>query len=300
MGASMAGHLLQAGHTLHLTTRTRSKAQGLLDRGAHWHDAPADLAPLCGTVCTMVGFPDEVEAVYFGASGLLNTAKPGTLLIDFTTSRPDLAEQIAATAARRGLLALDAPVSGGDTGAREATLSIMVGGDAAAFNAALPLLKLVGRRIVHQGPAGCGQHVKMSNQIAIAGTMVGVCEALAYARRAGLDPARMLESIATGAAGSWSLTHLAPRMLAGDFAPGFYVKHFIKDLGIALTSARAMQIELPGLELALRLYRELADSGAADLGTQALIRRWETHGNRVRNVEIAVDLPDASSRTRAS
>jgi 3-hydroxyisobutyrate dehydrogenase len=275
MGSSMAGHLLGAGHTLHLTTRTRAKAQALLDRGAHWHDSPAALAPQCDTICTMVGFPADVEAVYFGEAGLLATARPGTLLIDFTTSRPDLAVRIAAEAKRRGLQALDAPVSGGDKGAREATLSIMAGGEAAAFEAALPLFNQVGKRIVHQGPAGSGQHCKMSNQIAIAGTMIGVCEALAYARRAGLDPECVLASIATGAAGSWSLTNLAPRMLAGDFAPGFYVKHFVKDLGIALASAQALKLDLPGLELALRLYRELAEQGGADLGTQALIRRWE-------------------------
>lgn len=275
MGGSMAGHLLAAGHTLHLTTRTRTKAQALLERGANWHDSPAALAPRCDTICTMVGFPADVEAVYFGEAGLLAAARAGTLLIDFTTSRPDLAVRIAEAAGRRGLLALDAPVSGGDKGAREATLSIMVGGDPATFEAALPLLNIVGKRIVHQGPSGSGQHCKMSNQIAIANNMIGVCEALAYARKAGLDPESVLASIATGAAGSWSLTNLAPRMLAGDFAPGFYVKHFVKDLGIALASAQALKLDLPGLELALRLYRELADQGGADLGTQALIRRWE-------------------------
>ena len=280
MGSSMAGHLLAAGHTLHLTTRTRARAQELLNHGAVWHETPAALAPRCDTVCTMVGFPADVEAVYFGADGLLAAARPGTLLIDFTTSCPDLAARIAAEARSRGLRTLDAPVSGGDKGAREATLSIMVGGDREAFEAALPLFNLMGRRIVHQGPAGSGQHAKMCNQIAIAGNMIGVCEALAYARRAGLDPEQVLASIASGAAGSWSLSNLAPRMLAGDFAPGFYVKHFVKDLGIALESARAMKLDLPGLALALRLYRELAEAGAAECGTQALIRRWEASGGR--------------------
>jgi 3-hydroxyisobutyrate dehydrogenase len=274
MGGSMAGHLLAAGHTLHITTRTRAKAQGLLDRGARWHESPAALAPGCDTICTMVGFPADVEAVYFGASGLMAASRPGTLLIDFTTSRPDLAARIAAEACSRGLQALDAPVSGGDKGAREATLSIMAGGGKEAFEAALPLFNLVGKRIVHQGPAGSGQHAKMCNQIAIAGNMIGVCEAMAYARQAGLDPEQVLASIASGAAGSWSLANLAPRMLVGDFAPGFYVKHFIKDLGIALEAARAMRLDLPGLELAHRLYRELARTGGAELGTQALIRRW--------------------------
>ena len=270
----MAGHLLAAGHTLHVTTRTRTKAQALLDRGARWHDSPAALASRCDVICTMVGFPADVEAVYFGEAGLLATAAPGALLIDFTTSRPDLAVRIADAAAQRGLLALDAPVSGGDKGAREATLSIMVGGAPAAFETARPLLETVGKQIVLQGPAGSGQHCKMCNQIAIAGTMIGVCESLVYARQAGLEPVRVLESIASGAAGSWSLSNLAPRMLAGDFAPGFYVKHFIKDLGIALDAAQAMQLDLPGLGLALRLYRELAADGGAELGTQALIQRW--------------------------
>ncbi|MDX9863014.1 MAG: NAD(P)-dependent oxidoreductase [Rhodospirillales bacterium] len=275
MGASMAGHLLDAGYELHITNRTRDKARRLVERGAIWHDTPSELAPCSEVICTMVGFPADVEAVYFGADGILAAAKPGSLLVDFTTSRPDLAVRIAAAASARGLRALDAPVSGGDRGAREATLSIMAGGTPEAFEAAGPVLDRLGRQRILHGPAGSGQHCKMCNQIAIAGTMIGVCESLAYARQAKLDPARVLESIATGAAGSWSLTHLAPRMLAGDDQPGFYVKHFVKDLGIALEAAQAMKLELPGLALALRLYRELSEAGAAECGTQALIRRWE-------------------------
>jgi 3-hydroxyisobutyrate dehydrogenase len=272
MGGSMAGHLLAAGHELRLFTRTRAKAEALLARGALWAEAPAALAAGCEVVFTMVGFPRDVEDIYLGDAGLLAHLRPGGLLVDMTTSRPDLAVRIAAEAARRGGAALDAPVSGGDKGAREATLSIMVGGAREAFETALPLLRLMGREIVHQGPPGSGQHCKMSNQIAIAANMVGVCEALVYARAAGLDPARVLTSIAGGAAGSWSLSNLAPRMLAGDFAPGFYVKHFVKDLGIALTAAAAMRLDLPGLALAERLYRELRDLGEGDSGTQALYR----------------------------
>ncbi len=272
MGGSMAGHLLAAGHELRLFTRTRAKAQALLARGAEWRAAPVALAAECEVVFTMVGFPRDVEDVYLGEAGLLAHLRPGGLLVDMTTSRPDVAIRIASEAERRGGAALDAPVSGGDKGAREATLSIMVGGARAAFEKALPLLRLMGREIVHHGPPGSGQHCKMSNQIAIAANMVGVCEALAYARAAGLDPARVLQSIAGGAAGSWSLGNLAPRMLAGDYAPGFYVKHFVKDLGIALDAAAAMRLDLPGLTLAERLYRELRDAGEGDSGTQALCR----------------------------
>lgn len=268
----MAGHLLAAGHALRLHTRTRAKAEALLARGADWAESPAALAAGCDVVFTMVGFPRDVEEVYLGDAGLLAHLRPGGLLVDMTTSRPDLAVRIAAEAARRGGAALDAPVSGGDRGAREATLSIMVGGAREAFATALPLLRLMGREIVHHGPPGSGQHCKLSNQIAIAANMVGVCEALAYARAAGLDPARVLTSIAGGAAGSWSLSNLAPRMLAGDFAPGFFVKHFVKDLGIALAAAADLRLDLPGLALAERLYRELRDLGEGDSGTQALYR----------------------------
>ncbi|MDD5706798.1 MAG: NAD(P)-dependent oxidoreductase [Kiritimatiellae bacterium] len=274
MGGSMAGHLQNAGHPLCLFTRTRAKAQPLLDRGAAWADSPAQLAARCETVFTMVGYPSDVEEVYFGDCGLLTGMRRGALLVDMTTSQPALAERIAAEAERLGGEALDAPVSGGDKGAREATLSIMAGGSRHAYEKALPLLRLMGREIVYHGPAGSGQHCKLCNQIAIAANMVGVCEALAYARRTGLDPERVLRSISGGAAGSWSLANLAPRMLAGDFAPGFYVKHFVKDLGLALEAARTMRLDLPGLSLGERMYRELRDGGEGDSGTQALIKRY--------------------------
>jgi 3-hydroxyisobutyrate dehydrogenase len=275
MGKSMAGHLLAAGYPLVVHSRTRARAEELLARGAEWAESPAALAPRCDVIFTIVGFPKDVEEVYLGEQGLVASLRPGTILVDMTTSSPELAKRIAAAAAARGAQALDAPVSGGDKGAREGTLSIMVGGDETAFQAVLPLFGKMGTNIVRQGPAGSGQHCKMCNQITIAATMVGVCEALAYARHAGLEPATVLRSIAAGAAGSWSLSNLAPRILAGNFAPGFYVKHFIKDMGIAAGEADAMSLDTPGLDLALALYRRLAERGGEDDGTQALYRLYE-------------------------
>jgi len=271
MGRSMAGHLLSAGHPVTLYSRTRGKAEELLARGARWAATPAEVAISSAAVITMVGFPTDVEEVYFGAHGILDAAKPGSLLLDMTTSSPSLAVRIFEAAAARGCSALDAPVSGGDVGAREARLSIMVGGEREAFDAAAPLFARMGQAS-YLGPAGSGQHTKMSNQIAIASGMVGVCEALAYAKRAGLDPAAALASIERGAAGSWSLSKLGPRMLSGDFAPGFYVKHFIKDMRIALDSARAMGFDTPGLRLAESLYERLAQEWGGELGTQALYK----------------------------
>lgn len=270
MGSSMAGHLLAAGYQVHVYTRTKSKADSLVEQGATWQDTPAQLAAASNVVITMVGYPHDVEEVYLGESGLLAAARPGTYLIDMTTSSPSLAVSIYEAAAARGLHTLDAPVSGGDIGAREARLSIMVGGDEAAYEAVLPMLQLLGKNIVRQGGAGAGQHTKLCNQIAIATNMIGVCEALVYARRAGLDPLTVLKSIESGAAGSWSLSNLAPRMIAGNFDPGFYVKHFIKDMSIALESAEQMGLDMPGLSLARRLYGQLAELGHDEKGTQAL------------------------------
>ncbi len=275
MGRSMAERLLAAGCPLVVHSRTRAKAEGLLARGADWAENPAALAPRCEVIFTIIGFPRDVEEVYLGDDGLVANVRPGTIVVDMTTSSPALARRIAAAAAARGAQALDAPVSGGDKGAREGTLSIMVGGDETAFRAVLPLFETMGSNIVRQGPAGSGQHCKMCNQIAIAATTVGVCEALAYARRSGLDPETVLRSIATGAAGSWALSNLAPRILAGDVAPGFYVKHFIKDMAIAAGEAGGMGLDTPGLELALALYRRLAEQGGGDDGTQALYRLYE-------------------------
>ncbi|MFP4204462.1 MAG: NAD(P)-dependent oxidoreductase [Opitutales bacterium] len=283
MGQPMAGHLLAAGYPVALYNRTRSKAQPLLDQGAEWCEEPAGLAAQSDVLITMVGFPQDVEELYFGDTGLIEQARPGSLLIDMTTSRPDLARSIAESAAARSIAAMDAPVSGGDRGAREAKLSIMAGGSDEAFERALPVLQVMGANIVHQGPAGSGQHTKLCNQIAVAAGMLGACEAIRYAEKSGLDPDTVLRSITSGAAGSWALSNLAPRMLAGDYAPGFYVRHFLKDLKIALDSAAAMQIDLPGLQLAHRLYGELSEMGASDEGTQALIRWYRApHGKSPR------------------
>ncbi len=276
MGRSMAGHLLQAGHPLIVYTRTRAKAEPLLEAGAEWADTPAALAMQADVIITMVGYPEDVRSLYLEPEGLIAHARSGTFLIDMTTSDPRLAVEIAEAARSRALHALDAPVSGGDIGAREARLTIMAGGERADFDAVLPVLRVMGGNIMLQGGAGSGQHTKMVNQIAIAAGMVGMCEAIAYARRAGLNPEQVLECISGGAAGSWSLSNYGPRILKGDFEPGFYVKHFIKDMRIALESARAMQLETPGLALAERLYSQLADEGGGDLGTQALYRIIDT------------------------
>lgn len=270
MGKSMARHLKQAGYPLHVYTRTAASAQELVDEGATWHETPGKLAAACKVIITMVGYPKDVEDVYLGVDGIIANAPQGAYLIDMTTSSPQLAQQIAKEAAGKGLHALDAPVSGGDVGAREARLSIMVGGEQADFEAVKPLLEKMGTNIILQGDAGAGQHTKMCNQIAIASGMLGVCEALAYAKFAGLDAEVVLQSIATGAAGSWSLSNLGPRMIKGDFEPGFYVKHFIKDMGIALESAKAMGLNTPGLALAESVYQQLASEGYDNKGTQVL------------------------------
>jgi 3-hydroxyisobutyrate dehydrogenase len=272
MGKSMAGHFVKAGYEVHVYTRTKAKAQELIDNGAVWQDTPGEIAQKCQVIMTMVGFPSDVEEVYFGQNGILASAKPGSYLIDLTTSSPSLAKRIYEEGLARELYALDAPVSGGDIGAREARLSIMVGGSAEVFDQMLSIFQLMGTNIVHQGAAGAGQHTKMCNQIAIASNMMGVVEALVYARKAGLNPTTVLKSIETGAAGSWSLSNLGPRMIADNFAPGFYVKHFIKDMKIALQSAEEMGVELPGLILAKSLYDQLAAMGEEESGTQALYK----------------------------
>ena len=275
MGLSMAGHLIDAGYPLGVFNRTPERAAPLLERGAGWHDGAGSLAAASDVVVTIVGYPADVEAVYLGDDGILARAADGTLAIDMTTSSPDLAASIAAEGAQQGIAVLDAPVSGGDTGARNATLSIMVGGDEAAFERATPILDVMGGTVVLQGGPGSGQYTKMCNQIAIAAGMLGVCESMHYARAAGLDPERVMSSIEHGAAGSWSLSNLMPRALAGDFAPGFKIKHFVKDLGIAVQSAEEMGLDLPGLGKAHHLYRRLEESGAGEDGTQALLRMYE-------------------------
>ncbi len=271
MGSSMAGHLLEAGYELTVYNRTREKAEPLLARGAAWADTPAAAAAVSDSVITMVGYPHDVEEVYFGAQGIFSAMKGG-MTIDMTTSSPKLARRIFAAAREKGIEALDAPVSGGDLGARKATLAIMAGGEESAFEKARPLFEKMGSNIRYFGPAGNGQLTKLTNQIAIASNMLGVAEAVAFAQKNGLDGQAVLATITTGAAGSWSLSNLAPRMLGGDMKPGFYIKHFLKDMRIALETAEELKLELPGLKLAKRLYDELSARGMDDLGTQAIIR----------------------------
>ncbi|HEY5548005.1 MAG TPA: NAD(P)-dependent oxidoreductase [Coriobacteriia bacterium] len=270
MGSAMAGHLLDAGYKLRVHNRTASKAASLVERGAVWCATPGDTVVGAQAVITIVGYPADVEEAYLGDGGIVASAASGTILIDMTTSTPSLAMRIAREAMGHGLAALDAPVSGGDVGARNARLTIMVGGDADAFAAVEPMLRILGPNVVLQGGVGAGQHTKMANQIAIADNIIGVCESLVYAEAAGLDPRLVLKSIEAGSAGSWQLTNYAPRMLEGDFAPGFYVKHFIKDMKIAKAEAELRGTILPGLSLALEMFEELAARGGGDRGIHAL------------------------------
>jgi len=277
MGSSMAGHLLAAGHRLHVHNRSREKAEPLVAGGATWHDAPAGVAAASSVMITMLGLPADVEEVYFGGTervatgrGLLDAARPGSLLIDMTTSSPTLAGRIAAAAAARGLSAIDAPVSGGDVGARTAALVIMAGGAPAAFARAEPFFALLGKSATLLGPPGAGQRCKLANQVAVAVGMVAWCEALALARAGGLDPAAVQQVIAGGAAGSWALANLAPRALAGDFAPGFLVRHMLKDIRLAREAVAEGATDFPGLAVAETLYEKLAALGRGEAGTQAL------------------------------
>ena len=269
MGQSMAGHLLGAGHPLRVYNRSADKAKALVEQGAVWCDTPGAAAAGSDVVITMVGYPRDVEQVWLGEDGILATANDA-LLVDMTTSSPELAQRLAREAAARGCRALDAPVSGGDIGAREARLSIMVGGDAGSFAEALPMLQLMGKTIVHTGGPGTGQHTKMCNQVVIASTIMGVCEGLAYARSAGLDPDVVLQCISGGAAGSFQLNVMGPKIVKGDFAPGFMIEHFLKDLSIALAEADRMYLQLPGAAQARQLYATLVERGHGRDGTQAL------------------------------
>ena len=272
MGRPMAGHIMDAGFSLHVYNRTKKSAAPLLERGAQWHDSAVEVARNADIVITIVGYPKDVEETYFGPDGLLAGVKMGATLIDMTTSEPQLAIRIATAAAEKGAQALDAPVSGGDVGARDAKLSIMVGGDKANFIGVLPLLQLLGTNIVLQGPAGAGQHTKMCNQIVIAGTILGVAEGLSYAKRAGLDPKTVLDCIGGGAAGGFQLNVLGARMIDDDFAPGFIVGHMIKDLTIASGEAEGMRADLPALKLAKEQFERLRDGGGGDDGTQAVYK----------------------------
>ena len=280
MGKSMAANLLKAGYQLTVFSRTKEKAEQLILNGASWKDSPADVAAVSDTVFLMVGFPADVRETIFGPNGVLEgfarsadtgrTVKPA--VVDMTTSSPSLAAEIYRVAAEQKIDALDAPVSGGDIGAKNAALSIMIGGDASTAERLLPLFQVLGKTVVYQGGPGAGQHAKMTNQILIAGNMAGVCEALLYAQRAGLNMESVMKSVASGAAGSWSLSNLGPRILKSDFEPGFFVEHFIKDMTIALEEADRMNLNLPALKLVRELYKKLAESGGARLGTQALIK----------------------------
>jgi 3-hydroxyisobutyrate dehydrogenase len=275
MGRSMFGHLLDKGYKGCVHTRTREKALPSIDKGAVWCDSPAEVARQADVVFTMVGFPADVRDVYLAPQGLIESAKPGTVLVDMTTTSPSLAAELFLQARQREVFTLDAPVSGGDIGARNATLSVMAGGDKPVYDAIEPLFSILGKKIVYQGKAGSGQHTKMCNQIVIAGTMIGMCESLLYGHKAGLDLNTMLSSISGGAAACWSLDNLAPRILRRDFEPGFFVRHFIKDMGIALEESRRMELSLPGLALVQQLYQSVSALGFAEKGTQALMLALE-------------------------
>ncbi|WP_249872689.1 NAD(P)-dependent oxidoreductase [Oceanobacillus saliphilus] len=275
MGKSMARNLMNAGYPVNVYTRTKEKSQELLDNGAKWMESVAELASNSTVIITMVGYPSDVEEVYYGEDGILEHAKAGSYTVDMTTSKPSLAKEIYKKAKEKEINALDAPVSGGDIGAKTGKLAIMVGGNEEAFANLLPLFEVIGENIILQGEAGAGQHTKMANQITIASNMIGVCESIVYAKKAGLNPESVLKSITTGAAASFSLSKLGPRMLQRDFAPGFYVKHFIKDMTIAIESAEELGLSTPGLSLSLKLYKELAEKGEQDSGTQALIKLFE-------------------------
>lgn len=270
MGASMCGHLMSAGFSATVYNRSKSKAQPLVERGARWAETPRAVAEASDVVFSIVGFPADVRSVILGVDGALSGSRAGSILVDMTTSEPSLAVEIAHEAKKAGVHAVDAPVSGGDIGAREARLSIMIGGEKDVVEALQPCWQAMGKTIVHQGTAGAGQHTKMVNQILVAANMVGVCEALLYGYRAGLDLNAVLQSVASGAAGSWSLSNLGPRIIDGNFAPGFMVEHFIKDMGIALAESKRLKIPMPGLALANQLYVALSAQGHGRDGTHAL------------------------------
>ena len=270
MGASMAGHLLAAGNEVHIYNRTKTKAKKLMEMGAVWEDSPSALASKCNIIFTIVGYPKDVEEVYLGKNGLLESAAKGTLLIDMTTSSPKLACKIWEAGNLHDIAVLDAPVTGGDKGARDAVLTILVGGSKKDFDRALHYFKLMGTKIRHMGTAGYGQKTKLVNQIALAGTMTGMCEGLAFARECGLDPKEVLEAISGGAAGSWSLTNYAPRILDRDFEPGFFVKHYIKDMILAEEAADEIGLDLPALSLTRALYEDVVEIGLENAGTQSL------------------------------
>ena len=275
MGAPMAGHLQAAGHKLYVYNRTVAKAQVLVDAGAVLCESPREVARQSEFVFSIVGYPVDVESTYLSTDGILAGAKAGSVVIDMTTSEPALAKRICKVAGRQGVDVLDAPVSGGDIGARNAALAIMVGGEQSVFDRVKPLFQCMGKNIAYMGPAGAGQNTKMSNQILIAGTMIGTVESLLYAHRSGLNLEEVIAVIGSGAASSWSINNLGPRIVKGDFDPGFYIKHFVKDMGIALAEAKAMRLALPGLALVNQFYQAAIAQGLEDLGTQGLYKVLE-------------------------
>jgi 3-hydroxyisobutyrate dehydrogenase len=275
MGTGIINNLLAAGYEVTIYNRTKAHAQKLIDAGARWAGSPAQVAADAPITFSMVGFPQDVEDVYFGEQGILAGAQPGSIIVDMTTSTPTLARKITAAAGTRGITALDAPVSGGDIGAQKGTLTIMVGGDKAALPQLQPLFAIIGNAVHYFGTAGSGQHAKMANQIMVAGTMTGLVETLAYARAAGLNLEDVLTTVGGGAAANWSLSNYGPRILAGDYIPGFFAKHFLKDLRIALDEAANMQLQLPATAAATQLYTQLVDGGHGDEGTQALIKLYQ-------------------------
>ncbi|MDN4607981.1 NAD(P)-dependent oxidoreductase [Sporosarcina highlanderae] len=274
MGSSIVKHLVNANYEVTIFTRTKEKAESVIAHGAKWADTVGQAVKEADLIFTMVGYPTDVEEVYYTENGILANAKKGSVLIDMTTSSPELAKRIAADGELRGIDSIDAPVSGGDVGAQNGTLSIMCGGNEQTFKRLLPIFEVFGKQIVYQGDAGAGQHTKMCNQIAISTNMIGVCEALAYGKAAGLDAETILQSISSGAAGSWSLSNLAPRIIKEDFEPGFFVKHFLKDMNIALSEAELMGISLPGLQMARDMYDKLVEEGYGENGTQVLYKRY--------------------------
>ncbi len=275
MGKSMVLNLIKHGYDVTIFTRTQSKVTDILSQGAHWAPDAACCAGGQEAIITMVGYPKDVEQVYFGPSGIIENAAPGAYLIDMTTTDPSLSQRIAAEAQKKGLFALDAPVSGGDVGAKNGTLSIMAGGDKEAYNACLPLFEAMGKTICYQGGPGYGQHTKMANQIALGGAIAGVCEAISYAEHVGLDVQAMLDAISQGAAGSWQMSNMAPRILQGDFDPGFFIKHYIKDMNIALSQAEKAGLHMEVLSIVRQMYQTLSQQGKEDLGTQALIQYYQ-------------------------
>ncbi|MBY0222980.1 MULTISPECIES: NAD(P)-dependent oxidoreductase [Sporosarcina] len=274
MGASIVKHLVNASYDVTVYTRTKSKADPLVELGVRWADSVGEAVREADIIFTMIGMPADVEEVYLSENGIFANGRPSQTVVDMTTSSPELAIAIARKAESLQMHSLDAPVSGGDIGAQNGTLSIMCGGKKALYDRLLPILSVFGKQIVYQGDAGAGQHAKMCNQITVAGNMIGACEALAYAMKSGLDPDTMLQSVASGAAGSWSLSALGPRIIEEDYEPGFFVKHFVKDLNIALQETERLNLELPGLKLARKMYIELLDQGYGEKGTQVLIKQY--------------------------